>query len=124
MPPEEFAPDLPRGGGHMQQAIPGLLPVMARLWCNHNISAADAMSVTLTNAEKQARYRERHLGVDGEKVRVGFNLNAGTRAKIIRLARHAWLYNNLSRRGTDRARRTAGDGKAASRTLKACYNAE
>jgi hypothetical protein len=27
------------------------------------------MSVTLTNAEKQARYRERHLGVDGEKVR-------------------------------------------------------
>jgi hypothetical protein len=29
------------------------------------------MSVTLTNAEKQARYRERYLGVDGEKVRVG-----------------------------------------------------
>jgi hypothetical protein len=37
------------------------------------------MSVTLTNPEKQARYRERHLGVDGEKARVG--LNAGTRAK-------------------------------------------
>ena len=36
------------------------------------------MSVTLTNAEKQARYRERHLGVDGEKVRVGLNLNAGS----------------------------------------------
>jgi hypothetical protein len=46
------------------------------------------MSVTLTNAEKQARYRERHLGVDGEKVRVGLNLNAGTRAKMGRLARH------------------------------------
>jgi hypothetical protein len=39
------------------------------------------MSVTLTNAQKQARYRERHLGVDGEKVRVGLNLNAGTRRK-------------------------------------------
>jgi hypothetical protein len=35
------------------------------------------MSVTLTNAERQARYRERHLGGDGEKVRVGLNLNAG-----------------------------------------------
>jgi hypothetical protein len=44
------------------------------------------MSVTLTNAEKQGR--ERHLGVDGEKVRVGLNLSAGTRAKMGRLARH------------------------------------
>jgi hypothetical protein len=61
--------------------------VMARLWYNH-ISAAGPMSVTLTNAEKQARYRERHLGVDGEKARVGLNLNAGTRAKMGRLARH------------------------------------
>jgi hypothetical protein len=46
------------------------------------------MSVTLTNAEKQARYRERHLGVDGEKVRVGLTLNASTRAKMGRLARY------------------------------------
>jgi hypothetical protein len=29
--------------------------------------------VTLTSAERQARYR---LGIDGEEVRVGFNLNA------------------------------------------------
>jgi hypothetical protein len=43
---------------------------MAQLWYNH-ISPAGAMSVTLTNAEKQARYRERHLGVDGEKVASG-----------------------------------------------------
>jgi hypothetical protein len=43
---------------------------MARLWYNH-ISIARAMSVTLTNAEKQARYRERHLGVDGEKAALG-----------------------------------------------------
>jgi hypothetical protein len=46
------------------------------------------MSLTLTNAEEQARYRERHLGVDGEKVRVGLNLNAATRAKMERRARH------------------------------------
>jgi hypothetical protein len=45
--------------------------------------------MTLTNAEKQARYRERHLGVDGEKVRVGLNLNARTRAKTGRLAPHS-----------------------------------
>ena len=29
--------------------------------------------MAFTNSEKQARYRERHLGVDGEKVRVGTN---------------------------------------------------
>jgi hypothetical protein len=29
------------------------------------------MSVTLSNAEKQARYRERHLGIDDEKVASG-----------------------------------------------------
>jgi hypothetical protein len=44
--------------------------------------------MAFTNSEKQARYRERHLGVDGEKVRVGLILNATTRAKIERLARH------------------------------------
>jgi hypothetical protein len=45
------------------------------------------MSVTLTNADKQARHRERHLGVDGEKVRVGLNLNAAS-TKTERLTRH------------------------------------
>jgi hypothetical protein len=44
--------------------------------------------MALTNAEKQARDRERHLGVDGEKVRVGPNPDAGIRAKMERLARH------------------------------------
>jgi hypothetical protein len=43
-------------------------------WCS-SASSAGAMSVILTNAEKQARYRERHLGVDGEKVHIGLNLN-------------------------------------------------
>jgi hypothetical protein len=44
--------------------------------------------MALTNIEKQARYRERHLGPDGEKVRVGLILNAKTRAQMGRLARH------------------------------------
>jgi macrodomain Ter protein organizer (MatP/YcbG family) len=43
--------------------------------------------MALSNSEKQARYRERHLGVDAEKTRVGLILNATTRAKMDRLAR-------------------------------------
>jgi hypothetical protein len=43
--------------------------------------------MALSNSEKQARYRQRHLGVDGEKKRIGLILNAGTRAKMGRLAR-------------------------------------
>jgi hypothetical protein len=43
--------------------------------------------MALSNTEKQARYRERYLGVDGEKARVGLILNATTKAKIDRLAR-------------------------------------
>jgi hypothetical protein len=39
------------------------------------------MSVSSISAVKQARYRERHLGVDSEKVRVGLNLSAGPVAK-------------------------------------------
>ena len=42
----------------------------------------------LTNAEKRARYRERHLGVDGEKARVQLFLSAAARAQLDRLARH------------------------------------
>lgn len=42
----------------------------------------------LTNAEKQQRYRERHLGVAGEKARVQLFLSAVTRAQLGRLARH------------------------------------
>jgi hypothetical protein len=44
--------------------------------------------MVLTNAERQARYRERHLGVDGEKSRIQLFLNATTRAQLDRLARH------------------------------------
>jgi hypothetical protein len=86
-PPEEFSPICRAAARTLQQAIPGLLPVYGQLWYNP-ISAAGAMSVTLTNAEKEARYREHRLGVDGERVRVGLNLNADTRAKMVRLCRH------------------------------------
>jgi predicted DNA-binding ribbon-helix-helix protein len=44
--------------------------------------------MALSNTEKQARYRKRHLGVDGEKARVGLILDASTRAQMGRLARH------------------------------------
>jgi macrodomain Ter protein organizer (MatP/YcbG family) len=44
--------------------------------------------MALSNSEKQARYRERHLGAGGEKARVGLILDATTRAKMARLARH------------------------------------
>jgi hypothetical protein len=44
--------------------------------------------MALSNTEKQARYRARHLGVDGEKARVGLIIDASIRAKMDRLARH------------------------------------
>jgi predicted DNA-binding ribbon-helix-helix protein len=44
--------------------------------------------MALTNAEKQARYRERHLSVDGEKKAVHLFLSAPTHAQLKRLARH------------------------------------
>jgi hypothetical protein len=44
--------------------------------------------MALTNAEKQARYRERHLGIEGEKARLQLFLSAATRAQLDRLARH------------------------------------
>jgi hypothetical protein len=43
--------------------------------------------MALTNAEKQARYRERHLE-DGTKTRGHFFLEATTKAKLLRLAHH------------------------------------
>jgi predicted DNA-binding ribbon-helix-helix protein len=80
--------------------------------------------LTLTNAEKQARYRERHLGVDGEKVRVGLNLNAGTRAKMGRLARHrGYTITALVEELVERAERRV-TARLPSRALKAYYNAE
>jgi hypothetical protein len=80
-PPEEFSADLPRAGLHTSsKPFQACFRSIAWLWYNH-IRAAGVMSVTLTYAEKQARYRQRHLGVDREQVSVGLNLNAGTRAR-------------------------------------------
>jgi hypothetical protein len=45
-------------------------------------------SMALTNAEKQARYRERHLGVNGEKRRLTLFIDATTGAQLERLAHH------------------------------------
>jgi hypothetical protein len=41
-----------------------------------------------TNAEKQQRYRERPLGVEGKKARVLLFLSVTARARLNRLARH------------------------------------
>jgi hypothetical protein len=42
----------------------------------------------LSNAEKQRRYRERHLGPDGTKARLQLVVDADTVAQLKRLARH------------------------------------
>jgi len=80
--------------------------------------------VTLTNAEKQARYRERHLDVDGEKVGVGLNLNAGTRAKMGRLGARPRLYNNRSVDEVVERAELRVTARLRSRALKANYDAE
>jgi hypothetical protein len=43
--------------------------------------------MALTNAERQRAYRERHFA-KGTKSRLEFVLDAGTKAKLYRLARH------------------------------------
>jgi hypothetical protein len=62
--------------------------------------------MALSNSEKQARYRERHLGVDGEKVRVGLILNATTRAKMVESAER-----RVTSRLTSKALKVYLDGK-------------
>jgi len=43
----------------------------------------------LTNAERQARYRERHLeSADGDKERAQFIFAVGTKKRLARVARH------------------------------------
>jgi hypothetical protein len=112
-PPEEFSPDLHRRRAHLPRAIPGLLWSMARLWYNR-FTAAGAMSVTLTNAEKQARYRERHLGVDGARRWASDSISTpAPRPKMGRLARRQGYTITVLVDETGRTRRTAGDGKAA-----------
>jgi hypothetical protein len=45
--------------------------------------------MALSNAERQARYRQRHLkSVDGEKVRLSLFLDLYARLQLERIARH------------------------------------
>ena len=44
--------------------------------------------MALTSAEKQQRYRERHLGVHGAKQRIQFFVSVQAKAQLGRLARH------------------------------------
>jgi hypothetical protein len=44
--------------------------------------------MALTSAEKQQRYRERHLGIHATKERIQFFISVKTRAQLGRLARH------------------------------------
>jgi hypothetical protein len=80
--------------------------------------------MALSNTEKQARYRERHLGVDGEKARVGLILNATTRAKMGRLARHkGYTITALVEELVDSAERRV-TGKLTGSALKRFLDAE
>jgi hypothetical protein len=43
----------------------------------------------LRNAQRQARYRERHMeGIDGDKERIQFVFEVGTKKRLQRIARH------------------------------------
>ncbi len=44
--------------------------------------------MALTSAEKQQRYRDRHLGVDGAKQRIQLFVSVQAKAQLGRLARH------------------------------------
>ena len=44
--------------------------------------------MALTSAEKQRRYRERHLGVHGSKERIQLFVSVQTKAQLGRVARH------------------------------------
>ena len=44
--------------------------------------------MALTSAEKQQRYRERHLGVHGSKERIQLFISVQTKAQLGRLAHH------------------------------------
>jgi hypothetical protein len=80
--------------------------------------------VALTNVEKQARYRERHLGVNGEKARVGLILNASTRAQMGRLARHkGYTITALVEELIESAERRV-TGKLTGKALRAYFDGE
>jgi macrodomain Ter protein organizer (MatP/YcbG family) len=80
--------------------------------------------MVLTNTEKQARYRERHLGVNGDKVRVGLILGAKTRAQMGRLARHrGYTLTTLVEELVESAERRV-KGKLTGKALKTYLDGE
>jgi hypothetical protein len=80
--------------------------------------------MALTNAEKQARYRERHLGRRGEKARVQLFLSIDTKAQLDRLAhRKGYTVTALIEELTASAeRRTVA--KLSGKALKQYYEGE
>jgi predicted DNA-binding ribbon-helix-helix protein len=80
--------------------------------------------MALTNAEKQARYRKRHLGRHGEKARVQLFLSADTRAQLRRLAhRKGYTVTALIEELAASAERRV-TAKLSGRTLKRYYDSE
>jgi len=77
--------------------------------------------MALTNAEKQARYRERHLGVDGEKSRVQLFLSATAKAQLDRLARHKGYTVTALIEGLAASAERCTVAKPAGKRLKAYY---
>jgi hypothetical protein len=56
--------------------------------CNQPTLEGNGPAMPFTNAEKQRRYRQRHLGVDGKKVRIQLFLTSIARAGLTRLGCH------------------------------------
>jgi hypothetical protein len=76
----------------------------------------------LTGAQKQARYRERHLGKKGTKIALHLFVEATTRAKLRRLARHkGCTMSALIEEWATRADSRVAD-KLSGKALRAYYN--
>jgi hypothetical protein len=80
--------------------------------------------MALTNAEKQARHRERHLGENGTKMALHLFVEATTKAKLKRLARHkGCTMPALIEEWATRADRRVAD-KLSGKARKAYYDGE
>jgi hypothetical protein len=96
---------------------------MAWLWYNH-ISAAGGTSVTFTNAEKQARYRERILVSMARRSASGSISTPAPTLKWTRLAHHGgYTITALVKELVERAERWVTP-RLPSRAFKPYYDAE
>jgi hypothetical protein len=81
------------------------------------------MAMPLTNAERQARYRERHLDA-GEKARIQLFLSLHARKQLDRLARHKrYSVTALIEEWAAAAERRA-TSRLSGKTLKRYYDPE